>query len=173
MSKSKNQPPSYLSDLSSQDLYQEIVARKKSIPNMKSQAAMLETQMKHMCNDLMYSNGVSFTEQEIRSIRERLDTLKKEMKILDGFTLQPKHSYRPRGSKLSYKECFSAFMEENDGTFSPSCLLDYVSCKRGVESSNSVRVYVHRMLKEMTAEGLLVHLGHGKYCKLKKDDSND
>lgn len=168
MSESKNLSVFSAGDFSTSDLYAEILSRKKKIPELKSQIAMLESQMRQMCHNLMYSDGTCFTEQEMRSIKERTDELKKEVIVLDGIALQSNISGRTKSKAISYKECFMMFVDQADGTFTPSSVLDYVSDKRGVEPSNSVRVYVHRMLKDMLFEGVIVQLNHGKYRKAEK-----
>lgn len=168
MSESKNCQYFSIADFPTDKLYEEILSRKKKLPSLKSQASMLDAQMKQMCRSLIYSDGVSFTEQEISSIRDRAESLKKEVGFLESLSFHGKSYVDLKKPTLSYKDCFKMFIEEINGTFNPSFLLEYVSSKRGVEASNSVRVYVHRMLKDMLLEGVIVQVGHGKYCKAER-----
>lgn len=168
MSESKKCQDFSIADFPTEKLYEEILSRRKKLPSLKSQASMLDAQMKQMCHNLIYSDGISFTEQEIRSIRDRAESLKKEVRALERLSFHIRSSADLKKPDLSYKDCFKMFIEEIDGTFNPSFLLEYVSSKRGVEASNSVRVYVHRMLKDMLLEGVIVQVGHGKYCKAER-----
>ncbi len=159
-----------LGGVSLDKLYGEIAARRSNLSSMKAQLSSLEQKMKEMCHDLIFKGSIDFSEKEIEQIRNKADSLKKEIKILDS--CQPISSRTIKKSRKdlpSYRDCVISFIEKSEENFTPVSVVEYVSEQRMTEANNSVRVYVHRILKDLILEGKIFQVDHGHYKKVSEE----
>lgn len=153
-----------LKSISVDKLYGEITSRRSNLSTMKAQLSSLEQKMKQMCHDLIFKGTIDVSEKEIEEIRFRAESLKKEIKILDSCSpISGRNAKRIEKNLPSYRECVINFVEDTDDTFTPVAVVEHVAAKRMTEASNSVRVYVHRIIKDLLLEGRISQVDHGHY----------
>jgi hypothetical protein len=153
-----------LKSISVDRLYGEITSRRSNLSTMKAQLSSLEQKMKQMCHDLIFKGSIDVSEKEIEEIRLMAESLKKEIKILDNCSpLCGKVAKRIEKNIPSYRECVISFVDDTNETFTPVELAEHVAAKRMTEPSNSVRVYVHRIIKDLLLEGKISQVDHGHY----------
>jgi len=159
-----------LGSVSLDKLYGEIASRRSNLSSMKAQLSSLEQKMKEMCHDLIFKGSIDFSEKEIEQIRNRADSLKKEINILDSCQpISVRVGKRSKKDLPSYRDCVIGFIEKNEESFTPVSVVEHVAGQRMTEANNSVRVYVHRIIKDLMLEGKIVQVDHGHYKKVSEE----
>lgn len=152
------------------EIYNIVRERFSSLPELKQELSDLKGSLNSMVREMTSKDiSVDFAKKANKA-RKTIESLSRDIRCIeicskDADSLKNRSE---RSGKASFRECVLQFVKAKEGaSFEPVEVAKFVADVRGQALTSSVRVFTHRVLKDMVLQNHIMQISHGLYSSIK------
>lgn len=154
--------------MSAYEMYSMIRNRQSSLSELKKSYSSSKAQLDYVIGEMAHkgiSNEMMAKANSLRKIVEESMREIKAIEICSRSIANLEDSFKNKSvQKKSFKDCVTEFMEmKGSTTFEFTELAKFVSDKRDQAMTNSMRVFTHRVLRDLLMQNQVKQVAHGLY----------
>ena len=151
-------------------LYEEIRSMLHSLKGEYDRRSYLQSDLDET---IVYIENNKISEELIKKsnfLKSQIDMITKDIRAIEscsseilGFSTF-EYSLKKNKKKTSFKDCLLQFVKNKNGaSFTPSELSQFIAETRHQQMSSSVRVFAHRVIKDLLLQNKIKKISYGEY----------
>jgi len=169
-----------VSKMSAYEMYRMIQSRKADLEGLKQSCQHARAELDTVIAEMTFQIASVDLARKANKLRTVVDDTLKEIKVIEMCSrdisgVQEVMRQRvERSQKKSFRDCVLQFISMKGGSpFEPTEVAKFVSDSRGQLMTNSVRVFTHRILRDLLLQQNVKQIAHGLYVAQAENAANN
>ena len=159
-----------VSKMSAYDMYSLIQNKKADLENLKHYYQSTRAELDAVISEMTFKSASVDLARKANTLRTTVNDTLKEIKAIEMCSrdisgMQDAIRQRTeRSHKKSFRDCVLQFISmKGANSFEPTEVAKFVADSRGQILTNSVRVFTHRILRDLLLQNSFKQISHGLY----------
>lgn len=155
--------------MSASEIYGILKGRVISLPDLKKELHDTKAALKQVIHEMILNDVSMDIVKKANKLREYTEVLTMEIKCIGLCSKDISDITSCKSEKThkkSFRECVDQFVKmKEESSFEPSSVAEFVAESRGQALTKSVRVFTHRIIKDLVLENQVKQISHGLYIR--------